>query len=330
MYLYNTNTLKQKMLNMNKQSPVFKGISNFFSLKNMITVLGIKEVYMHNDFPTIFINSSDVNKICYLASSRFAGDFDYLHNETPPIMQSFELSGKYKKTVVSNLDDLSSMLKEHSINSNFGKFKRSQKEKDQIDKEVINKRLANLDNDFSGKIVAIDFEFRPFSSDKEMLNNIKEFGLAIRENNNLIYSNYIIEGEQTKKSFKFGASIIIPRNKVVEIINEHIKDAETLLFHAHSADYNILRRINVFIPNTASIIDTLIISKTHFKKDGEDSIGLSELLKKLNIKHIGLHNSGNDAAFTLKAFINLKGKYDLDKKNNTKTINKKRSHNGII
>ena len=83
-------------------------------------------------------------------------------------------------------------------------------------------------------------------------------------------------------------------------------------------ELKILTNNNINIPENVSIIDTQKTKENHFNEK-LSGCSLNKMLKSFRIDFKNLHNSGNDAAYTLLLFLKM---YDsklklLKKKSNT-------------
>lgn len=308
--------------------------SDFFSAENIINNLGVKTFYNHDEQPSVLISQADVAKVCLLASSKFGRDIKYkelLPNIKKLIEMPIEQAGVQRHDV-NTFQDAIPVITAHRKNSTYYKLvdEKEKLKKEQHDlmfkqfedernrKIELFKKRGNLDIDFEfKKIVSIDFEF---NASKKGLEAATEFGISIYKNGKienlhfLIEENYKNKGNRDlQKKFKFGTTQYILKKDVAKKMNEIFKDTDYFLFHELSGDNKILKEIGINLeqrPN-CELIDTQIFFQTHFRdKESEiKSPTLKGLLEAFNIPSQNLHNSGNDAAYTLKLFQGMLDEY---------------------
>lgn len=144
---------------------------------------------------------------------------------------------------------------------------------------------------------------------------ILEVGLAIYEldKRQIINEHIIIEEHRhfrngryiadNRDRFNFGRSAHMSLKAALRRILDHLAVSDTcLLGHNINADLQYLRSCsvkNIDVP----VFDTQTIYKQ--LKSDDNPTGLSRLLEELSITHTHLHNAGNDAHYTLMAFLSI-------------------------
>lgn len=321
MLLYNGSIFQLSFANAYKEHPLRGDIKEFFSLKNMIDNLGIRNIYTSNNSFQMFLESSDISKVCLLASAKFNLPFKYKDESYIPAIKSYEPNESiFQKKIVQNYDFAVELLKEHNKNSPLVARSAEKKQNSIIARKEKYEKMSNIDRDFSHKIVSIDFEFNPAHEVKRHIDCVTEFGLSIQENGKKTNHHYLIDDNATVKEtqfqFKFGKTQIISRSEAVEILSSHVQDAKYLLFHSHSEDYGILKANKVKMREDMEILDTLYFYRKVLQgNDDESSISLKNLLTILDLSGEHFHNSGNDAVYTLDAFNRIHKLY-LESLNN--------------
>jgi len=124
--------------------------------------------------------------------------------------------------------------------------------------------------------------------------------LIIEENRERRNGKYC---DDNRDNFSFGKSEIIPKEQAVQIVKEMFQDISLWVFHNASAELNFLNHLGITVPTTA-VVDTQCISYLLPERNGL-KIGLTDLLKELNIPSLFMHNAGNDSHFTLLSLLAL-------------------------
>ncbi|RKP26707.1 hypothetical protein SYNPS1DRAFT_27613 [Syncephalis pseudoplumigaleata] len=108
-----------------------------------------------------------------------------------------------------------------------------------------------------------------------------------------------------RDNFVFGKSTWVSLKEIVKTIQADLDTEAPLVFIGHDVrgDIKYLESIGVTVPDTAITLDT---AKLHCAITGaEQTTSLGKMLDYLNIDHFFLHNAGNDAHYTLQAFLEL-------------------------
>lgn len=339
------------------RNPKFKDCKvemiKFFNLKNIVDNLGVDTVYTNDNQPPLFIDQSSLSKICLLASAKFGVDFKYKEfyegKGCLPTIES-NLPDTQSYTVKSSAD-LERVVEQHKNYSTYGIAETQREEKqreikkakvDALEEKLEEGRRAkraefdkatNLNRDFvNNKVVSIDFEFKIKGND----HIVTEFGLAISNKGNIENHHYLIEENYKTKfnrslqdKFEFGKTEIVSEKDILPIINKHVKDADFILFHEQREDYDILRKLGWDIEKNKDkpVIDTQLCYKRYFREPGSPPDGekLINLLKAFKVDSKNLHNSGNDAHYTLKLLQKMSEihKFLLQNKNDNKNKEKR-------
>lgn len=333
MQLYSTPNIKDFFIQQHIDSPDKKHIGHFFTLQKMFDVLDVKSVYTDDLSSAVFIDNSELSKISLLAKCKFSLDFDFRgSNPTDKKLKSREFDHtRHTKHIVNSFDDLIDVLKEHNLKSTYAISQNIKKAQDKKRKEAFFSDISNMDRDFlSSKIVSIDFEYNPNTQAKNHISTVFEFGISVYDNNEIKYHHYLIEENYINKKtnpdlqhrFNFGESIVIKMDDAKEIFDFHMKNADYLLFHEFSADYNIMKYNGMGVEGKKiEILDTQAFFKKHFQEELNEPnpLSLKKLLGIFNLEGSNLHNSGNDAAYTLQTFFKMIEAYN--NKNDIKSKN---------
>lgn len=333
MLLYNTTRIKDCFIRKHFEHEQKKEISKFFTLQHMFNNLGVNSIYTNDKSPALFINQSDLSKLCLLASSKFGLEFKYKDMErTSPSLVPVQLDVvDYKKFHVKNFTEVVNVLKVHNVTSSYAVSQNIKKEQERKEKDSLFNRMSNMDRDFSSsRIASIDFEYNPNTTFKNHLNTIFEFGVTIYDKGKIEYHHYLVDEIFVNKKtnpdlqfeFDFGVSKIIPLSEVKSVFKDFLKNTDYLLFHEYSADYGILKNNNLGVEEFKSmdLLDTQMFFKKHFKEElnEKEPVSLKKLLGYFDIESKNLHNSGNDAAYTLLLFLKMVDAYNLKKENEIK------------
>lgn len=301
----------------------------FFNLKNIADNLGIDKVYTNENLAPLYLDKENVSKICLLASAKFKVDFSYKDfYEGKGALPTLDLGAEgTKEYFINSFADVEKVIKNHKETSKYGIEETAREEKQAKAKkakvEALEEKLeegrqikraefdkaTNLNRDFvTSKVVSIDFEFKIKGKD----HIVTEFGLAISQKDGSIKNeHYLIEENYMTKfnrnlqdKFEFGKTEIVSVKDILPIISKHVKDADYVLFHEQREDYDILKKLGWDIETNQDkpVIDTQLCYKRYFREPGSPPDGekLVNLLKAFKVDSKHLHNSGNDAHYTLK------------------------------
>ncbi|RKP09656.1 hypothetical protein THASP1DRAFT_28541 [Thamnocephalis sphaerospora] len=109
-----------------------------------------------------------------------------------------------------------------------------------------------------------------------------------------------------RNNFVFGTSTWATLREAAAAIQRDLDaDDAPLVFigHAVKEDLRYLERLGVKVPGTAVSFDTAQLYQA--VNGATQPTGLGKMLDALSIEHIFLHNAGNDAHYTLEAFLAL-------------------------
>lgn len=299
MNYYSTNKIRKAFINTTKNPKFQKQILAFYSDMNIFDKLNVENLYLPKGTDEVHISQDDFEKIILLGSVKLDRGF------------------KIKRVGVANPDIYKEM--EHFKVNNLIDVKRaiSQKMKDGNSIRVLDrlkksrlalkdKHLREMPEDIEQKrIVSIDFEF----SHKKSL--ITEMGMTVKQGDNMISKHYLIDtAYQTKsdsslqKRFRYGETEIISLDKMTEIIKNQLSIADYALFHSHQEDIKLFNIHGIWLDDYSKL--NILDTQTFHGKQKP----LHELLTEYGIEYTKkeLHNSGNDAYYTVKLLEKLNNK----------------------
>ncbi|KAF3121243.1 hypothetical protein TWF703_002002 [Orbilia oligospora] len=130
--------------------------------------------------------------------------------------------------------------------------------------------------------------------------------IIIKEHRRYKNGNYVADASG---NFEFGNSRLVPLAETKEAIVAFMctpeKYQRILIGHDINADIEYLRKLGYDdeLKDFSMIFDTAEIWKAF--ADTFDGIGLSRLCSELDISAWNLHNAGNDARYTMEAFVKM-------------------------
>lgn len=258
-------------------------------------------VYLFDEkiISTLYITDNDYfvdeNAIQSIFDILLVHDIKFKLNEFNDLVKVVE---NYIQIHIESMDDFK---KQHSIIQ------------EKINTIIENKK--NFDNKFktllpksidTAKTVAIDFEY---ANRKNKHSLFYEMGIAVQENGEIAHYHYIIrEHNKYKKDFNFGESILISVNDINSIVSQHLQNATYIVGHNVKCEHALLDELNFpwsdfpdlqFLCTPTLIYRNFQIYKEHDAGMFQDHVSLGTALKHFGIAATSLHNSGNDAAYTL-------------------------------
>lgn len=291
-----------------------KELEDFFCNQNIYNNLSINNIYINKKISNVsYISEDDLARISLIASFKFNSNFDYskfkydLFSEdiyTYPI-NSYEtyiertIEHGRKPEIIDIRQKANKIKKELSI-----ELKKAHTE---VLVEFQDKNIVSIDFEFMEKNKSIPFD------------SCYEFGITKKYNDIIEHSHYIIDNENLKKGkykeelekkFKFGKSISIKVNEIEDIINSTLENTDYLILHGSSAELKIFRDNNIQFPETLKVLDTQLIVEKHFQ-DKITRSSLKSSLKAFGLQKSDVHNSGNDAAYTMNLFNTMVKKIKL-------------------
>lgn len=304
MKLYNTTELKLAIQRQNSDKDK-EAISMFFGNKNYYEHFGLKKVYFDNVHLNVnYIEEDFVLKLVMLAKLNMGLSINL--NKIPfvkfkPTISVFNCKGHQQYLEISKLKyrEVLETVKNRKLNK-IADIAYKLAERASLD--------FNVDNT---KIMSLDFEF--FGTNAK-LDNVSEAGIAISNKGEITYNHYIIkEPEKTKSDkklklqskFNFGSSIHITQDELKVIIMKELHNTNYLVSHSINSESNILKRSSIKLDHL-KLLDTTDLQR-NFKKI--DKATLKNHLTYHEIPFHHLHNSGNDAAYTLQLVLKMKQKY---------------------
>lgn len=291
-----------------------KDLEDFFCNKNIYNNLSINNIYINKNITNVsYISEDDLARISLIASLKFNSNFDYSKFKYELFSENI-----YTYQINSHETYLEKII-EHGRKPEIVEIRQKA---NKLKKESIfelKKAHTDLPLEFQNKnIVSIDFEFReknksiPFDS-------CYEFGITKKYNDTIEHSHYIINNETLKKGkykeklekkFKFGKSISIKVNDIADIIKSTLENTDYLVLHGSSAELKIFRDNNIQFPETLKVLDTQLIIEKHFN-DIITGSSLKSSLEAFELQKSHVHNSGNDAAYTMNLFNTMVEKIKL-------------------
>ncbi len=307
MNYFNTNKIRRTLSNTTKDSNIKSKINSFFSNQNIFNNLDVKKVYIPKDSDEIHISQDDFEKIILLASLKLKRTF----KAKAVGIANQEIFKEMEEFKVSSLSEVNKIISLKIENNGIVKIT----EKLSMTKEALkNKLLKEIPDEINKKrILSIDFEF----SNKNDL--ITEMGITIKDGEKIVSKHYLIKGAYQIKSdlslqkrFRFGKTEKISVEKMQEILKEELNKADYCVFHSYKEDIRLLGIYGIWISDyqKVNILDTQILN-------GKIT-SLQSMLDKYEINHTKkeLHNSGNDAYYTIKLLENMIQKDKIHKNRN--------------
>lgn len=170
---------------------------------------------------------------------------------------------------------------------------------------------------FSKKLITIDFEY-----DQNKNHLIFECGITKYYDGEFQYEHYLIEENYKNKKdyelqlqFKFGKSVVVSMENLIVILNDVLTETDCLIGHCVFSEYLVLKHhgLDIFEYKQLKCMDTQKIFNSHFINHSQNSqISLINLLSLFNITPEHLHNAGNDAAYTMMAFLKMVESIDIN------------------
>lgn len=299
MNYYSTNKIRKAFINTTKNPKSKKQINDFYSDVNIFNVLNVENVYLPKGTDEIHISQDDFEKINLLAALKLERGFKtkrvgMANPEIYKEMEAFKVSciGDVRKAISTKMKEVGGVILDQKIS---------------MTKTAIKNKLINTipDDIESKRIVSIDFEF----SNKRDL--ITEMGMTIKQGDNIISKHYLIDTAYETKSdsslqrrFRFGQTGVITLDQMADLVKKQLAVADYALFHAHKEDLRLFAVHGIWISDypQLNILDTQIF----YGKQKP----LQELLTEFEIDHTKkeMHNSGNDAYYTIKLLEKMNNK----------------------
>lgn len=332
--LYSLNAINNKIAHAYKSNPQKVDIIKFFTEENIINIVGINEVFMHDKHPPYFVSEKSMEKIANKIKESFDVDFPFKDFYSGKMsLLSLEDDKSAQRFTVKSIEDFNKLKSLHSEYSTYGIEAQKQKEiqdakkqekvakieaEHEANREASRKEfdgLTNLNRDFGkSKIVSFDFEFSFNKHKNDYM--VTEMGVAISDKGKETTFHYLIQENYEKKrnrsmqdKFDFGQTEVLPFTKIKAVINEHLKGADYVLFHEMREDYDIMKRLGYDFENKKDIqiIDTQLCYKRYFRPKNSLPNGekLENLLDSFKIQAKHLHNGGNDAKYTLMLLLKM-------------------------
>lgn len=324
MNLYRIYSIKDVF--MKQFSPELRKIAApFFHLQSLFSNLHIENLYMSTQhINSILIDEDGLSKIQLFARMKFGKNtsIDEISKEA-----CLYNTNEFTKFKINDPSEVTSIIKEHMRQDHIQKIIRLRKEslrESSIKKEILRSRIHNdYDKNFhKKKTVSIDFEYINL--------DVFELGISVYDNGQQSSYHYLIKENYIKKRtkpelqfmFNFGETAIISESSIASVIKEHLVDTDYLLLHGHSNDYLILRKYGLDMEQEEKmkIMDTILYYKRYYEPEQGDALTLKRMLNTFEIESSNMHNSGNDADFTLKLFCEMHNRCDRKMKKLIKSV----------
>lgn len=295
-------------------------IEKFFNNKNIYNHY-VKDVYFEKTTnKTNYVKEEDLEKITLLATMKLKGVFDISG------LKFIEKDDNIVHMQCNSYETYIQCLIAHNRSSEIKKIlndvKETKKNKHPANQEY-SKNKGNLEIPTENKkFVSIDFEY--FS--RGLYHNLKacsEIGIAVKDINGTTYEHYIFEDALKEKSrhsknlqnkFKFGQSKIIKTEDVRAILEDHFKGMDYLVFHDMTAELRIFQNSKIEINlDHVQILDTQEMHLNYERDEFDNKKTLKNALEYHNLPVTHLHNSGNDAAYTLNLLFKMIDSHTLKK-----------------
>lgn len=293
---FSTSKIRKSLLNTTKDPKLKKKISDFYSDSNIFNVLNVNKVYIPKGTDEIHISEDDFEKINLLAKLKL----DRFYKTKRVGKANPEI---YKEMVEFKVSSIGDVKREVALKMKEDGGVRLTTKIAVAKAALKQKLIKELPDDLNEKrIVSIDFEF---SNKKDL---ITEMGMTIKQGDDMISKHYLIESAYQIKSdgalqrrFRQGKTEIISLDTMTDIIKKQLALADYALFHDHGEDMRLFNVHGIWINEyqKLNILDTQVL---HGKQRP-----LQELLETYEIEHkkTEMHNSGNDAYYTMKLLDKL-------------------------
>ncbi len=297
----------------------------FYNLQTLFNSIKIENLYISNNhINSILVDEDALSKIQVFTKLKFGVSVDKDSFMSDVVKFDPENHIKFN---IKEPSDVKKVIKNHMNQDHIQKIVKLKKDslrESAVKKEILKSKIYNSHdkNIKDKKIVSIDFEY--------MNLDVFEIGVSVQENGEQKHYHYLIKENYTKKKtkpdlqfkFNFGETEIIPEIMISDIVKFHLKDSDYLLLHGHSNDYLILRKYGLDLEQEKKIkiMDTILYYKKYFSPNQGDAYTLKRMLYLFNMEPKDMHNSGNDAAFTLKLYLEMHNRNEKAMKRLTRTV----------
>lgn len=287
--VYSIKDMRKKVIN-NFSVSRRSEIINFISIKNFYTELNIINFFvdLESEHKDCYISSTDFIKLCTYLNTKFGSNYHESSISSKEI-KNIECQTVTSKSHAEYIDGTLQYILQ--VNEHRNHF-------------FDNYFLKDLKTDKT--MTAFDFSY-----DNNM--NIIDVGISYFDNKIQKNYHFIVEenmpsefSENTKYfSFNFGKTEIKKLSTVIDYISLFSNQSDVILLHDSTNDLNVIEKMGLSeLFKYKNVIDTsLILSGSSSDRPQNERISLKNLLLKSKISYSQLHNSGNDAFYTLKAFL---------------------------
>lgn len=168
------------------------------------------------------------------------------------------------------------------------------------------------------------FDTELYEHDRETLLEIGFVEFTLKDDDSPKFYHFIITDNEHIKNcdnvpdnrdkFQFGTSERMSLRESADRFREHIEGAEALVVHGGKFDTKILDQLDIQVPDK-EMFDTQVLALALLSTGPRmpKNWGLKRMMGELDITcdESILHNGGNDAAYTMKAFRALVGKIKM-------------------
>lgn len=266
-------------------------IGDFISIKNLFVELSINQYFIDIENKECYISFMDFIKLCSYINTTYQTQY---HVKS---FNSFDMNSE-------NFTVIGAVEHAEYLDSSFKYITSHDDHKKHFFDNMFLKELKT-----NKTITAFDFSY---NKNYEIVDvGISYFHNTIQKNYHFIVEeNMPAEFSPNTKyfSFNFGKTEVKKLKTVMDFISLFTNQADVILLHDSTNDMKVIEACGLLpLFEVKQIIDTSLIFSEN-QTDGKiassnERINLKKLLLKSKISYSQLHNSGNDAFYTLKAFL---------------------------
>ena len=275
-------------------------IADFISIRNLFVEISIKNYYVDIDKKECYIPFMDFMKLCSYINTNYETNY---HISS---FNSVDVNGT-DFTIIRSADHAEYLDATFQYMTTHSTYKKHFFDSVFLKELKMNKTITAFD----------------FSYDKNQ--NIVDVGISYFDKNIQKNYHFIVEenmpeqfSENTKYfSFNFGKTEVKKLSTIKDFISLFTNQADVILLHDSTNDMKVIEALGMaeLFANKKIIDTSLLLSDVEpivelgRVVNPNERVSLKNLLLKSKISYSQLHNSGNDAFYTLKAFLkNIKNK----------------------
>jgi hypothetical protein len=286
--IYSIKDMRKKVAN-NFSVSRRNDIVDFISIKSFYKEVGIEHFFidLETENKDCYISLVDFNKLCSYLNATFGCNY---HEASIPFKE-VESVAYQTVTSVQHAEYFDGQLQYiFTLNNHRNHF---------FDSFFI--KELKMDK----TMTAFDFSY-----DKNM--NIVDVGISYFDNKIQKNYHFIVEeymptefSDNTRYfSFNFGKTEVKKLSSVIDFISLFANQADLILLHDATNDMIVVEKLGLSaLFESKKMIDTSLLLSGSTERPEHERISLKNLLTKSKISYSQLHNSGNDAFYTLKAFL---------------------------